>query len=241
MEQTWKERTGLVLGEDGMARLERAHVAVFGLGGVGSACAEALVRAGVGSLTLFDADRVNESNLNRQLIALRSTVGMEKTEACRRRYLDINLALRLTLHTVFYDGRTAADYPLDGYSFVVDAIDTVSSKLLIIENARRAGVPVISCMGTGNKLRPDLLEAADISKTTVCPLARVMRRELRKRGIAHLPVVYSREEPLRAVADDRHGRHAPGSISFVPPAAGYLLASRVVLTLCAGEGNDLAD
>lgn len=229
--EAWQERTALLLGESGVQALQNAHVAVFGVGGVGGACAEALVRAGVGELTLFDPDKVSESNINRQLIALHSTVGMLKVEACRKRLLDINPCLKLHLQPVFYAVDNAAEYPLQAYDYVVDAIDTVSSKLLLIQQAYEGHVPVISSMGTGNKLDPSRLEISDIQKTSVCPLARVMRRELKKRGIDHLTVVYSQEEPLKAVADAEFGRHAPGSISFVPPAAGYILASRVIRDL----------
>ena len=221
----------MLLGSEAVEKLKNSHVALFGLGGVGGACAEALVRAGVGELTLFDPDTVSESNVNRQLIAVHSTVGMPKTEACMKRLRDINPNVILHAEPVFYGAENAAQYPFDGYDYVVDAIDTVASKLLLIEKAMENNVPVISCMGTGNKLDPSLLEISDIGKTSVCPLCRVMRRELKKRGISHLNVVYSREEPLKVVADTEHGRHAPGSISFVPPVAGYILASRVVRDL----------
>lgn len=231
----WQERTALLLGAEGVHRLNRAHVAVFGVGGVGGACAEALVRAGVGELTLFDPDAVSESNINRQLIALHSVVGSLKVEACRQRFLDINPDLILHLCPVFYGADNAQDYPLDAYDYIVDAIDTVSSKLLLIQLAHEKNTPIISSMGTGNKLDPSRLEIADIEKTSVCPLARVMRRELKKRGIHHLTVVYSKEEPLKAVADSEFGRHAPGSISFVPPAAGYIMASRVVRDLACSK------
>lgn len=229
--EAWQERTALLLGSEGVEKLKSSHVALFGLGGVGGACAEALVRAGVGELTLFDADTVSQSNLNRQLMALCSTVGMQKTEAAAKRLTDINPALKLHLEPVFYGADNADTYPLDRYDYVVDAIDTVTSKLLLIEKCQALSVPVISCMGTGNKLNPGMLEVADIAKTSVCPLCRVMRRELKKRNIHHLTVVYSREEPMRVVADSEFGRHAPGSISFVPPVAGYLLAGRVICDL----------
>lgn len=229
--EAWKERTALLLGEDGVMKLQNCHVAVFGLGGVGGACAEALARAGVGKMTLFDPDAVSQSNINRQLIALHSTVGMQKTAACAVRLQDINPGIRLHLENVFYGAENAELFPLSQYDYVVDAIDTVSSKLLLIELAKKENTPVISCMGTGNKLDPSRLEICDIQKTSVCPLARVMRRELKKRGIDHLTVVYSQEEPLKVVADTEFGRHAPGSISFVPPAAGYLLASKVIRDL----------
>lgn len=229
--EVWQERTALLLGEEGVNRLQNSHVAVFGVGGVGGACAEALVRAGVGELTLFDPDTVSESNLNRQLIALHSNVGDFKVEACKKRYLDINPQLKLHLCPVFYSGENAAEYPVEQFDYIVDAIDTVSSKLLLIALAHEKKVPIVSSMGTGNKLDPARLELCDIQKTSVCPLARVMRRELKKRGIEHLGVVYSQEEPIKVVADTEFGRHAPGSISFVPPVAGYILASKVIKDL----------
>lgn len=232
MMEAWKERTALLLGEENVRKLENCHVAVLGLGGVGGACAEALARAGVGEMTLFDPDTVSESNINRQLIALHSTAGMPKTQACAQRLLDINPHIHLHRETVFFSAENAESYPFSKYDYVVDAIDTVSSKLLLVELANRAGTPIISCMGTGNKLHPEMLEISDIQKTSVCPLCRVMRRELKKRGMEHLTVVYSKEEPMKVVADTEHGRHAPGSISFVPPAAGYLLASKVIRDLC---------
>ena len=225
-------RTEALLGTDAIERLRSAKVAVFGLGGVGSYITEALARAGVGEMTLFDPDTVSESNINRQLIALHSTAGMPKTQACAQRLLDINPHIHLHRETVFFSAENAESYPFSKYDYVVDAIDTVSSKLLLVELANRAGTPIISCMGTGNKLHPEMLEISDIQKTSVCPLCRVMRRELKKRGMEHLTVVYSKEEPMKVVADTEHGRHAPGSISFVPPAAGYLLASKVIRDLC---------
>ena len=233
--EAWQERTALLLGSEGVEKLKNSHVALFGLGGVGGACAEALVRAGVGELTLFDADTVSQSNLNRQLMALCSTVGMQKTEAAAKRLTDINPALKLHLEPVFYGADNADIYPLDRYDYVVDAIDTVTSKLLLIEKCQALSVPVISCMGTGNKLNPGMLEVADIAKTSVCPLCRVMRRELKKRNIHQLTVVYSREEPLRVVADSEFGRHAPGSISFVPPVAGLMIAGEVIKDLLREE------
>ena len=229
--EAWQERSALLLGQAGLEKLQKAHVAVFGVGGVGGACAEALVRAGIGELTLFDPDGVSINNINRQLIALHSVVGQPKVEVCAKRFLDINPQLNLHLQPVFYSAENADMYPLSAYDYVVDAIDTVSSKLLMIQLAHEQQVPIISSMGTGNKLDPSRLEIADIQKTSVCPLARVMRRELKKRGIQHLTVVYSQEEPLKAVADTEFGRHSPGSISFVPPVAGYLLASRVIRDL----------
>lgn len=231
-----EERTALLLGEEGVEKLRRAKVLLFGLGGVGGYTAEALARAGVGSLTLVDDDRVGESNLNRQLLALRSTLGMRKTEAAARRILDINPDCQVRQVNLFYTPATADQLPFEGYDYVIDAVDTVSAKLEILARAQAAGVPVISCMGTGNKLDASLLEVADITKTSMCPLARVMRRELGKRGIRHLKVVYSREEAWKPSGWEEEAaalgkRQIPGSVSFVPGAAGLLLAGEVIRDL----------
>ena len=217
-------RTERLLGEAAMKRLSASRVAVFGIGGVGGYVAEALARSGVGALDLFDNDTVSESNLNRQIIALRSTVGQYKVDAMHDRIADICPNTKVIPHRCFYMPENAAEYPFDGYDFVVDAVDTVTAKLTIIEQANRAGVPVISCMGTGNKVDPSRLVLTDISKTSVCPLARVMRKELRDRGIAHLTVVYSTESP-------RVSERPPASIMYVPASAGLLIASHVVNTL----------
>ncbi len=228
-------RTALLLGEDGIKRLNDAHIAVFGIGGVGSFCAEALVRAGIGALDFFDADNVSVSNINRQLIATHKTVGMPKVDVMRSRALEINPNVKITANCVFYDADNADEYDLSKYSYVVDAIDTVSSKLLLIERAKAVDTPIISCMGAGNKLDASAFEVSDIYKTSVCPLARVMRRELKLRGIKDLKVVYSKEEPLTpdtALAQDEPlpegKRQIPGSISFVPSAAGLILAGEVI-------------
>ncbi len=217
-------RTEQLLGEDALHRLSHARVAVFGIGGVGGYVAEALARSGVGALDLFDNDTVSESNINRQIIALHSTVGQYKVEAMRARITDISPKTRVTAHQCFYMPENAANYPFDIYDYVVDAVDTVTAKLTVIEQATRAGVPVISCMGTGNKRDPSRLTVTDISKTSVCPLARVMRRELRERGIAHVKVVYSTEEPCVS-------QRPPASIVTVPATAGLLIASEVIETL----------
>lgn len=230
-------RTSWILGEEGMARLAGAHVAVFGIGGVGGAAVEALARAGVGHLTLFDHDTVSESNLNRQLIASISTLGMAKVEAARQRVESISRITQVHPMPVFFTPENADVFPLDRYDYVLDAIDTVSSKLELICRAQAAGVPILSCMGTGNKLDPARLEIADLSQTQVCPLARVMRRELRKRGIIHLRVVYSREEP-RVPQIDRPSlqeKQPPGSVSFVPPVAGMLMAGEAIRYLAGIE------
>ncbi len=231
-------RTALLLGENGVERLRRASVAIFGIGGVGSFAAEALARAGVGRLLLVDPDAVAESNLNRQLIALHSTIGRNKAEVMRERILDINPDADVIALPLFYEAATADAVSLSGYDYIVDAIDTVSSKLLLIERAMALGIPVISSMGAGNKLDPAAFEAADIYETSVCPLARVMRRELKKRGISSLRVVYSREAPAApkfGAAPVPGKRQTPGSVSFVPSAAGLILAGEVVRALIKTE------
>ena len=192
-------RTGLLLGEAAITRLNRARVAVFGIGGVGGYTVEALARAGVGTIDVIDSDTVSISNLNRQLLATYDTVGMQKVEAARQRILSINPRATVNTHPIFYTPETAGLLDFSQYDYIVDAIDTVTGKLCIIEHAVAADVPVISCMGTGNKLEASALTVTDISKTTVCPLARIMRKELRKRGILHLKVVYSTEEALTPV------------------------------------------
>lgn len=236
------DRTALVIGPEGVRRLAKAHVAVFGLGGVGGHAAEALARAGVGVLTLLDADVVEETNLNRQLVALHSTLGQLKVEVMARRIADINHDCRVWAHRVFYGRDTAEDYPLDGYDYVVDAVDTVTAKLELARRAHEAGVPLISSMGAGNKMRPERLELADIYETSGCPLARVMRKELKKLGIERLKVVYSKEEPLPRLEQTEapepgapRRKIPPGSISFVPAAAGLILAGAVVRDLLGIE------
>lgn len=240
------ERTAMLLGEEGVQRLHAARVAVFGLGGVGSYVAEALARAGVGGLTLVDDDVVSESNLNRQLVALRSTLGLPKVQVAAARIADINPACRVQPVQMFYTPQTAAGLPLDGYDYVVDAVDTVTAKLEILQRARAAGVPAISCMGTGNKLRPELLRLSTLEKTEGCPLARVMRRECRARGIKGVRVVYSAEPalephgpaPQQTGGPARQGspkKQTPGSVSFVPGAAGLMLAGAVVRAIAGLE------
>lgn len=234
-------RTALLLGKDGVERLSQAKVAVFGVGGVGSYCVEALARAGIGTLILFDSDRIAVSNINRQLIALHSTVGMLKTEVAARRIADINPDCHVIQYPVFFLPENAAQYDLSGCSYIVDAVDTVAAKLSIIQLAMEKDIPVISCMGAGNKLDPTRFEVADISHTSVCPLARVMRRELKKRGIEHCKVVYSQEPALSpAVTDEQlpdgpSRRAIPGSVSFVPSAAGLILAGEVIKDLALGK------
>lgn len=235
-------RTALILGREGLERLSSCRVIVFGIGGVGGYAVEALVRSGIGAIDLVDNDTVSLSNLNRQIIALESTIGQYKTDAAMRRILDINPDCKVTVHRMFYMPETAGSIDLRHYDYVVDCIDTVTAKLELIARCTALGVPVISSMGTGNKLDPSKLQIADISKTSVCPLARVMRTELRKRGINRLKCVFSTEQSAGSVVPSGtdgadKGRHAPGSIAFVPAAAGLLIASAVVRDLC-GMGRE---
>ena len=226
-------RTELLIGADGLQKLKNARVAVFGVGGVGGYVVEALARSGVGSLVLIDPDRVSVSNINRQIIALSSTVGQYKTQAAKARTLDINADCKVETYEIFYLPE-CEEIDFSSFDYVVDSVDTVSAKLAIIERARGANIPVISAMGAGNKLNPAIFEVEDIAKTTVCPLARVMRRELKKRGIEHVKVVYSKEEPQPAKAADKEtGKAIPASIAFVPPVVGLLLAAEVVKDLIA--------
>ena len=218
------ERTVRLIGETRQRRLLDSSVAIFGVGGVGSFVAEALCRAGVGKLTFIDADVVDVTNINRQLVATHSTVGQPKCQVMARRALDINPHAEVTALQMFYDAQTADEIDLSEFDYVVDAIDSVTSKILLITRCTAAGVPVISAMGAGNKLDPTRFQVSDISKTSVCPLARVMRRELKKRGVEHLKVVYSQEPPAVPAGDPR----LPSSISFVPSAAGLVLAGAVV-------------
>lgn len=219
-----------------MERLEKAHVAVFGVGGVGAACCEALCRGGVGSLSFFDPDAVSQTNINRQLVALHSTIGQNKAEVMKHRALDINPHVQVTVHPVFYSAENAAAYPLSGYDFVVDCIDTVSSKLLLIETAHRENVPIISALGAGNKMDPTAFRVADIYDTKVCPLARALRSKLKKMGIQHHLTVYSEEMPMDPLVPlEENGRHLPGSLSFVPPVMGMILAGEVIKRLISGE------
>ena len=231
-------RTGLLLGEAALDRLKNARVAVFGIGGVGGYTVEALARSGVGTLDVIDNDTVSVSNLNRQLLATYHTIGTKKVDAARERILSINPHAKVNTHAIFYTPETADHLNFRDYDYIVDAIDTVTGKLCIIERAVAAGVPVISCMGTGNKLDATALEVTDISKTTFCPLARIMRKELRKRGIKHLKVVYSKEEAMTPVGAEEEAaalgkRTIPGSTAFVPGAAGLILAGEVVRDLIA--------
>ena len=237
-------RTALLMGEDAVRRLMNSRVAVFGLGGVGGQCAEALVRAGVGHLTLIDGDSVSRSNLNRQLIATQSAIGRRKVEVCKERLLDIIPFADIETLDIFYTAETANAVDVSAFDCVVDAIDTVSSKLMLAELTYKAGVPMISCMGAGNKLDPAQFEVTDINKTTFCPLARVMRKELKKRGVPSLRVIYSREPAIepKCEAETRYsGRPTPGSASFCAPAAGLLCAAEVVKLLTDGNGQEGAN
>lgn len=227
-------RTELLLGAEAMERLKKARVAVFGVGGVGSYVVEALARSGVGSLDLIDRDTVSLTNINRQIIALRSTVGKYKVDVAKERVLDINPEAIVNAYRVFYLPETAGQFDFTEYDYVVDAIDTVTGKLMLAEQADRAGTPLISSMGAGNKLNAAAFEVADIYETSVCPLAKVMRRELKKRGIQKLKVVYSREVPISPAAGDSggpSGRQVPGSVAFVPSAAGLIIAGEVIRDL----------
>ena len=226
-------RTAMLLGEEAVTRLQNARVAVFGIGGVGGYVVEALARAGVGAIDLIDNDDASLSNINRQILATHSTVGMAKVDAGKHRILDINPDCRVTCHQLFFNAETAHQFDFTQYDYIVDAIDTVTGKLALVEKAVAANTPIICCMGTGNKLDPSRFEVADISKTTMCPLARIMRKELGKRGIKHLKVVYSKEEALTPTGWEEEAaaigkRQIPGSVSFVPGAAGLVLAGEVI-------------
>lgn len=225
-------RTALLLGDEGIEKLKNSRVAVFGVGGVGGYVVEALTRSGVGTLDLVDKDIVSLSNINRQIIALHSTVGQLKTEVAAARAKDINPNIVVHTHNVFYLPETAQDFDFYAYDYVVDAIDTVSGKIALVEQAKASNTPIISSMGAGNKLDATAFEVADITKTSVCPLARVMRRELKKRGIEHLKVVYSKEEPLSSsLTDIESGKAIPGSVAFVPSVVGLIIAGEVIKDL----------
>ena len=228
-------RTELLLGAPAMDKLKRATVAVFGLGGVGGYVVEALARSDVGALVLVDHDAISPTNINRQIFATHSTIGMDKAEAAKARVLDINPEIAVTAHKVFYGPDTASLFDFSQYDYVVDAIDTVTGKLALITAAQTAGTPIISSMGTGNKLDPSRFQIADISKTSVCPLARIMRKECAKRGIKHLKVLFSTEDPLSpdAVTEELpEGRRSlPGSVAYVPSVAGLMIAGAVIADL----------
>lgn len=250
-------RTELLLGKDAMNRLAGARVAVFGIGGVGGYVCEALVRSGVGAFDLIDDDKVCLTNLNRQIIATRKTVGRYKTEVMKERMLDINPDVDVRMHNCFFLPENADEFPFEDYDYVVDAVDTVTAKIALVMKAQEMGVPIISSMGAGNKLDGSQFRVADIYKTKVCPLAKVMRRELKKRGVKKLKVVYSEEQPTRPIEDmaiscrtncicpprAQHKcterRDIPGSVAFVPSVAGLIIAGEVVKDLCKiGNGAD---
>lgn len=225
-------RTAALIGKDGMERLKSSSVAVFGIGGVGSYAAEALVRVGIGKIYLYDSDTVSKSNINRQLIALNSTVGLNKTSVAAERYKDINPDCKIIEKCEFVTPES--DIPFNEFDFIIDAIDNVTAKLFLIENAEKSGIPIISIMGTGNKLDPTRLAVSDIFKTSVCPLARVMRTELKKRGIKKLSVVWSDEPPLKPQDFGEYketGRIPPASYSPVPAAAGMIAAAEAIKKL----------
>jgi tRNA A37 threonylcarbamoyladenosine dehydratase len=244
-------RTELLLGKEAMNKLENSRVAVFGIGGVGGYVCEALVRSGVGTFDLIDDDKVCLTNLNRQIIATRKTVGQYKTEVMRDRILDINPKADVRIHNCFYLPENATDFDFSEYDYVVDAVDTVTAKIELIMRAKEAGTPVISSMGAGNKLDASAFRVADIYKTKVCPLAKVMRRELKKRGVKKLKVVYSEEQPIRPIEDMAiscrshcicppgathkctERRDIPGSVAFVPSVVGLIIAGEVIKDLTA--------
>lgn len=231
------DRSEILLGKDAVEKLGRSSVAVFGIGGVGSYTVEALVRGGVGSLFLCDGDAVSPTNINRQLVATTKTVGIPKVEVAKEHCLEVNPAVKVQTENIFFNSENAEKIDFSQFDYIIDAIDTVSSKLLLIEKAKQANIPVISCMGAGNKLDPTRFEVADISKTSVCPLAKVMRYELRKRGITKVKVVYSKEEPIRHGKTD-NGKPLPGSVSFVPSVAGLIIAGEVIKDIIKKEITD---
>ena len=231
-------RTQMLLGTEALEKLQKARVAVFGIGGVGGYTVEALARSGIGQLDLIDSDTVSVSNINRQILATHSTVGMLKVDAAKARVLDINPDCVVRTWEIFYTPETADQFDFTQYDYIVDAIDTVTGKLQLIQRAHECGTPIISCMGTGNKLDPAAFQVSDISKTTMCPLARIVRKELGKRGIKHLKVVYSQEEALSPTGWEEEARalgkrQIPGSVSFVPGAAGLILAGEVIKDIAA--------
>ena len=225
------KRTEMLFGKEKVDKLLSKRVIVFGIGGVGGYTCEALARTGVGTIDLVDSDTVALSNINRQIIALQSTVGKYKTEVMKDRIKDINPKIQVNLFTEFYTKEMIEEFDFTGYDYIVDAIDTVSSKIALVEKAEKLGIPIISAMGAGNKTDPCAFKVADIYKTSVCPLARVMRQKLKEKGIKHLKVVYSEEKPSAAVTEKENGRLTPASCAFVPSVAGLILASEVIKDL----------
>ena len=235
------DRTKRLLGEEAMMKLKHSHVAVFGIGGVGGHAAEAIIRSGVGEITIVDSDEVAESNINRQLIATTKTIGRKKVEAMKEHLLEINPEVNIHVFDCFFLPETKALFDFSSYDYVIDAVDTVTAKIALVEACREVNVPIVSSMGAGNKLDPTAFEVTDIYKTSVCPLAKVMRKELKARGIKHLKVVYSKEIPLEPIEDEmfvsdekRSRRATPGSIAFVPSVAGLILAGEVIKDLAKG-------
>ena len=233
-------RTERLLGRDGMERLFASSVIVFGVGGVGSHCIEALARSGVGKLTLVDNDKVGLTNINRQAVAFHSTIGRYKTEVMKEQIKDICPSIEVNTYESFVLPENVDTFFEERYDYIIDAIDTVTAKLALAQKALEAQIPIISSMGTGNKLHPELFEIADIADTSMCPLCKVMRKELKKRGISHLKVLYSQEKPIEPLETNTEGamerkegarRSIPGSVSFVPPAAGLLIAGEVIRSL----------
>lgn len=233
-------RTEMLLGSDAMEKLRNARVAVFGLGGVGGYIVEALARSGVGALDIIDNDTVSITNLNRQIVAVEGTVGMPKTEAAKMRIMQINPDCKVTAYNTFYMPENSSDFDFAQYDYIADAIDTVTAKIELVMNANKCGTPIICSMGTGNKLNPAELEVADIYKTSVCPLARIMRYELKRRGIKKLKVVYSKEMPIvptgaaaeKCRTESTGKKNVPGSTAFVPAVAGMIIASEIVKDIC---------
>lgn len=227
-------RSEMLFGKEKVELLHSKHVAVFGCGGVGSYTIEALARSGIGTLTIVDNDTISITNINRQLYALHSTVGLPKVQVASSRIKDINPDCNVIEKNVFFLPETAAQFDFTKYDYIVDCIDTVTAKIALIENAKKSGKPIICSMGTGNKIHPELFEVADISKTSVCPLARVMRQELKKRGICDVKVVYSKEKPVKPVVSEgtdpqlKGNSIAPASSAFVPPVAGLLIAAEII-------------
>lgn len=229
-------RTKLLIGDDGIKKLNNAKVAIFGVGGVGSYVLEALTRAGVGNIIIVDNDVISESNINRQIIATHSTIGKDKVEVAKNRALDINPNVKVDAFKVLYnnENNNIIDKSVD---YIIDCIDTISSKIDLVVMAKKLNIPIISSMGAGNKLDPTKFEVTDISKTSVCPLAKIMRKELRNRNIKNLKVVYSKEEPIKVSMVNEENKKVPGSISFVPSVAGLIIASEVVKDILK-EGKD---
>lgn len=237
--QNWLQRTEILFGPENIEKLNASRVAVFGIGGVGGYTVEALARSGIGSLDLIDRDTVSISNINRQIYATHQTVGRYKVEVAKERILSINPEAAVRTYPVFYLPETAENFDFTKYDYVVDAIDTVTGKIELVMQAQKAGVPIISSMGAGNKMEPSAFEVADIYDTSVCPLAKVMRRELKKRGIKKLKVVYSKEKPVapRIVTGEENRRQVPGSNAFVPSVAGLIIAGEVIKDLAKNVFN----